>query len=57
MNEMTTLVKITQENQIKDKLHMNKLQEQSVDFISTKFDESEKDEKQKEKRKIKKTII
>ena len=57
MNEMITLVKITQENQIKDKLHMNKLQEQSVDFISTKFDESEKDEKQKEKRKIKKTII
>lgn len=31
---------------------MNKLQEESVDFISIKFDEHEKDKKQKEKIKI-----
>ena len=42
----------TQEHQIKSKLHMNKLQEESVDFISIKFDEHEKDKKQKEKIKI-----
>ena len=38
MNEMIALVKTTQEGQIKDGLHRNKLQE-FVDFISTEFDE------------------
>ena len=49
MNEMIALVKTTQESQIKSKLHLNKLQE-SVDFISAKFDENKKDKKQKEEK-------
>ena len=46
---MIALVKTTQESQIRGKLHMNKLQE-SVNFISTKFDECKKDKKQKEEK-------
>ena len=41
---MTAMVKTTQESQFKGKMRMNKLQE-SVDFISAKFDEYEKHKK------------
>ena len=44
LSEMTAMVKATQESQFKGKMHMNKLQE-SVDFISAKFDEYEKHKK------------
>ena len=47
---MIALVRTTQGSQIKDELHMNKLQE-SVDFIRTKFGKYKKDKKQKEKKK------
>ena len=43
------MVKTTQESQFKGEMHMNKLQE-SVYFISAKFDEYEKDKKQKEEK-------
>ena len=46
MNEMIMLVKTTQESQNKGELHMSKLQEESVDFISVKSDEYKKDKKQ-----------
>ena len=46
---MIALVKTTQESQIKGELHTQKLQE-SVDFISAKFDEYERDKKQKEEK-------
>ena len=46
---MIALVKITQESQIKGKLHINKLRE-LVDFISAKFDEYKEDKKQKEEK-------
>ena len=46
---MIALVKTTQESQIKSELYLNKLQE-SVDFISAKFDENKKDKKQKEEK-------
>ena len=49
MNEMIAMVKITQESQFKGELQMNKLQE-SVNFISTKFNEYEKGNKQKEEK-------
>ena len=42
MDEIIAMVKTKQENQFKGELHMNKLQE-AVDFITTKFDEYEKD--------------
>ena len=42
-------MKITQESQIKGKLHINKLRE-LVDFISAKFDEYKEDKKQKEEK-------
>ena len=48
---MIAMVKTTQESQFKGEMHMNKLQE-SVYFISAKFDEYEKDKKQKEEKKI-----
>ena len=44
LSEMIAMVKTTQERQFKGKMQMNKLQE-SVDFISAKFDEYEKDKK------------
>ena len=44
LSEMTAMVKTTQESQFKGKMRMNKLQE-SVDFISAKFDEYEKHKK------------
>ena len=56
MNEMIAMIKTTQESQFKGKMHMNKLQE-SVDFISAKFDVYDKAKKQKEEKKFEKTII
>ena len=47
MNEMIAMVKITQESQFKGELQINKLQE-SINFISAKFNEYEKCKKQKE---------
>ena len=44
MNKMIAMVKTTNESQYKGEMHMSKLQE-SGDFISTEFDEYEKDKK------------